>query len=846
MKMLRSAIVCLGLLLGPWFYAGAATAADAAGNTPPPIKTREQLFLEVFKRAPVNVPVSSYVAVMVDGVLQQKVKAVLPQGEQDILLESKPVLGFLSQVLRSEIVQRLEGKIDGQGWINGAALDEAGLLTLFDLRKFEFSINTAPEMRETRIRYLNQPMLDPLSVDAIRPAPVSAFLNFNLKGVARRDTAASAALEQTELGFAADGALNLHGVVLEGSAFAKSGAKNALHRGDVRMVYDQPQRALRYSAGDLRYPVVGYQSLVTMGGVGVAKDFSLQPHVPTYRTGQFEFYLESPAEVKIWVNESLVNTLQLPAGTHDIRGLTPAIGANDIRLVIEDSAGRRQTLHFSFIYNPILLDKGRSLYSYNAGFLRELKDGAYAYDTKQPVVSASYLQGVTDATTLGAYIQADTARTLLGVKALHVLSIGTLQLDAAANRSDDARWDKAAKVELTSTPAANGRPQIQSQASVEYLGKDFGAINTFAPAPGNVLNFVASLAAPLGNGITAQINGSYSRTHAQGLVDAYGASARLSRRWGKYTTGSMALRQRRSIDGETQTELLFGISFSYAAGTSSVYVAKELESDAITSRWDSGRPGNASAPYAFASTRLGPDQRELIGGGGYWGNQGQVEASHTRTEIRQAAGGSDRDETTLRLQSALVFADSKFAFARPVAENFVIVTGKDGLAAVDMKVDPDGKGGSRARSNWLSPAVLGDVASYRLRELRIEPVNPPLGVTPEKLTFSMAPTYKSGFLLTLGKELKIVAIGKLVDAKRAPLAHLAIEIRSIDRSDEKSVSTVTSRSGGFQLPDIKPGRYEIRSSSTTRWAGLTVDIPEAKDGLYRLGDLVLLPNLGFP
>lgn len=856
LKMLRLVLVCLGLLLGPCFHAGAATAADATRNTPPavadnpppgdrspPNRTREQLFLDVFKREPTNVPVSSYVSVVVDGVPQQKVKAVLPQGEQDILLEGKPVLGLLSQALRTEIVQRLEGKIDSQGWINGASLDEAGLSTLFNLRKFEFSINTSPDMRETRIRYLSQPMLDPLSVDAIRPAPVSGFLNFNLKGVARRDTAASAAYEQTELGFAADGALNLHGVVVEGSAFAQSGGEDALHRGDVRIVYDQPQRMLRYSAGDLRYPVVGYQSLITMGGVGVAKDFSLQPHVPTYRTGRFEFYLESPAEVKIWVNQSQVNTLQLPAGTHDIRGLAPAIGANDIRLVIEDSAGRREILHFSFIYNPNLLDKGKRLYSYNAGFRRELKDGVYAYDTNKPVLSASYLQGLTDTTTLGAYMQADKARALLGIKALHVLSIGTLQLDAAANRSDDARWDMAAKVELTSAPAAHGRPQIQSQAYVEYLGRNFGSMNAYAPAPGNVLNFVGSLIAPVGNGITAQINGSYAHARADGLVAAYGASALLVRRWGKYTTGSMALRHRRSIHGETKTELLFGVSFSYGSGTSSVYVAKELESNSITSRWDSGRPGNSSAPYAFASTRLASDQRELIGGGGYWGNQGLVEASHTRTEIERAAGRSDRDETTLRLQSAIVFADSKFALARPVAENFVIVTGKDGLAAVDMKVDPDSKGGSRARSNWLSPAVLGDVASYRLRDLRVEPVNPPLGATPEKLTFSIAPTYKSGFLLKLGKELRIVAIGKLVDGKRQPLAHLPIEIRSIDRSEEKSVSTTTGRSGGFQIPDIKPGRYEIRPSSTTRWASLAVDIPEAKDGMCRLGDLVLLPGL---
>jgi len=37
-------------------------------------------------------------------------------------------------------------------------------------------------------------------------------------------------------------------------------------RGNVRLVYDLPQRALRFTAGDLSYPVFGYQTMVNMAG----------------------------------------------------------------------------------------------------------------------------------------------------------------------------------------------------------------------------------------------------------------------------------------------------------------------------------------------------------------------------------------------------------------------------------------------------------------------------------------------------------------------------------------------------------------------------------------------------
>ncbi len=151
------------------------------------------------------------------------------------------------------------------------------------------------------------------------------------------------------------------------------------------------------------------------------------------------------------------------------------------RLVIEDNAGRREVLHFSFIFNPILLEKGRNLFSYNAGFQRELKGGIYQYDTKKPVLSASYLEGMTDETTLGVYTQADASRSLFGVKAVHVLDAGTLQLDLASSRSGSAKQDLAVKIDWIRIPDTRGGPAVQSQLSVEYLGKNFGAIATSSP-----------------------------------------------------------------------------------------------------------------------------------------------------------------------------------------------------------------------------------------------------------------------------------------------------------------------------------------------------------------------------
>ena len=849
MTMIRQPVVRLGLILALSFAPTALPAGDTtvaplppADDRPASDRLRDELFLAVFKHPPPNIPVSSYVMVVVDGDTRQKVKAVLSPGDgQEVLLEGKAVIALLKNVLRADLLSGLERRIDSQGWLRRADLDAAGVATAFNRRKFEFSIETAPGLRETKVRYLNRPLTDPFSVDAIRPAAVSGFLNFNVKGTADAYSTASSARDQTQAALATDGALNVRGVVLEGSAYGQTGVARPLQRGDLRLVYDLPRRALRFTAGDLSYPVFGYQTMVNLGGIGLTKDFSLQPYVPTYRTSEFEFYLDRPSEVKMWVNNSLVNTLQLPAGAHDIRGLLPAVGQNDINLVIEDGAGRRQVLHFAFIYNPTLLNKGMRLFSYNAGFRRELVNGLYHYDTRHPVLSASYLEGLTEETTLGAYLQADDTRALYGFRALHNFALGTLQLDTAASHSGLIPWDVGTKLALTTLPARDGQG-AQSQVSVEYLGRNFGSIDMATPMQRTAVNYTVSVSVPLGRGLTGQISGNYASARGPGAADIYGAAATLTRRWGRYTSGTLSLRRHRAINEAPQTDVLFGLSFSFSKGAASFYAAKELESNTVTSSWESGRSTNVSAPYAFASARVAADSREYQAGGGYWGNQGYAEASYTRDESGQGADRSARDETALRLQTTLVFADGTFALARPVAENFAIVTGQEGLVNVAMKVEPDGQGGSRARSDWLSPAVLADLPSYRLRDVHVEPVDAPLGATPDRTNFLLAPTYKSGFLLKLGREPSIIAVGRLVNDAREPVAHLPIEIRRLDQPGGLPASTFTSRSGGFQLPDIKPGRYEILAPDNPRWGRATVTIPATRAGLFRLGDVILPPG----
>jgi outer membrane usher protein len=820
------------------FFASMPVTVIANSDADTPYqKTREELFLDIFKNPTPNIPVNSYILVLFNDGMEQKMKVVMPQGKQEMLLEGKLLIKILSQqLLNEDALQQLEHKIDAEGWLNINAFKGTGVSTSFNPSKFELTVTTLPSIRKKKVSHLSAPIFVPSKAHSIPPAPISGFINFEHKVLVGRTKRANPSSYQPQTGISASGAINVMGVVVETSVSSQTSKVNSLQRGDIRLVYDQPHRALRYTLGDLKYPTIGYQRTLEVGGIGVAKDFSLQPYVPNHREKNLEFYLEQPSTVDVWVNESLVSSLELPAGRHDIRGFSPALGQNDTRLVIENASGQEKVMHYSYVFNSKVLSKGKSQFFYNAGFSRTFEDGIYHYDSNKPVLSASYRMGIADQTNLIIYAQTDYLQSLIGTSALHTLPTSTLQVDIAASQSVSGKQASVAKISWNNIPKKNDRFKKTSQLSMEYLGKNFGLTDTSSKTQRDVINLNATVALQIGSRLSVSMSGAFAPSRDVGSADSHRGSAGLSYKWGKAVWINSAIRRNRSSNSLMQTEILFGISSTFSNNLGDFYVAKEIESNSLVSTWNS-RSGNT---YKYGSARVGSDKREYRTGVGYHGSQGLAELSHfsTRTTNQDINGSLGSDDTVLLLQTALVLANSTIALARPVKNGFAIIKGNKGLSGIEMMVDPIGGGGMNAKSNWLSPAVLVDIPNYQLQKMNIEPVNPTLGVTPKKMNFSLFSAYKSGFLIEVGKERTIFAIGRLVDKQQAPLANTPIQIRHIkdaDNLDEKVVHTVTSQSGRFQMSEIKPGYYEI----TTELGSVTVEVVESDQGISRLGDLVV-------
>lgn len=799
-------------------------------------KIREELYRKVFNMAPPKLPTDIYVSLLINGKKEGKIKITFSEDRSDIYFPGSQIIVVLSDILKPEIHNEIVGNIDSERRLTRRLLEKVGIPTVFNARKYQLSITVPKEFRGTQVLRLFGKEVDPYTVDAIAPNPFSGYLNFNAKEMFKYPQLNACNSARQPLGVNLNGALNWNGLVLEESAYYQESSVTPLQRNDIRMIYDRPKKSMRYTAGDLRYPTVGYQSVVNIGGIGISKDFSLQPHVNSYPVSDFEFFLENPSEVEVWINGSLARTLQLDPGSHDIRGFSFSTGENDVELKITDISGQEQNLQFSFVHEPALLAPGKEQFSYNLGLRRRIKDMDYIYDIKAPILSLFYRRGVNNFLTLGGYSQVNSRQALVGIEGIRALPVGKFQFDLAGSIIEGIGTDLAAKLSFKHLPKPpRTRSGLRWRTDAEYIGNRFGRIMNSVPNNSAVMKLSSSVSFPLGYDAYAGMGGRYTIMRGHDLHDTFTLSSSLRRTWMKHLKTNVTVQHSRDRSGWASTDILVGMFWSFFSENHGFTVSKTTDRD-IELRWDNRNsstvPGKARAS---ATAKSGSERNEYRMKMGYTGNQGFTELTHRLTDPNNQNNKGLQHQTSITLQSALVYVDGNLAFSRSVTDGFVLIKNVENLKNSTVAVNPSSRG-YQAKSNRLGPAVLNYLPSYRLKKVIAKPIDPPLGYIPQKTHFTLFPTYKSGYVLYLGSEKTIIVIGSLFDENGEPITNQLIKVISLDDSQAEPLIAFTNRKGQFQLLGVKSGRYEIRPAESSKWKPVSFEITEGKEGIYRLGE----------
>jgi outer membrane usher protein len=802
-----------------------ASAAPSAALSPP---TDEALFANVFKRPDRSDRVP--VVLVIDGVFVGQAIMRLRPGAAP-LVPAEPLFTSLAPRLRAELRPRLQETAHG-GQVSLDDLRALGLDVEYEKAELELRVFVPAALTEEKSHSLRGNGAPPEAAGALRPSDVSGFLNARAGG-ADTWTTGDAPTSRVPLHLNLDSALSVGGWLLEGKAdFAD--APMGAHRGDVLLSRDDPESALRYLAGDFAVQPTALQPSYPLLGLGVTRNFALQPYRVIQPIGEFDFTLEQPSTVTVLVNGAPVRTLSLPAGRHDVRDLPLGPGVNDVELLIQDPAGVQRRIAFSSANPGELLAPGVVQYAVNLGAPLVADVGARDYAWTRPVLSARRRWGALPMLTVGASFDGDLERQRAGGELTLATTLGTLSLDMSASadtaqglgHAESARYDYA---------RVTGGTRV---TTFTVVGRHHAAaFRTLGPVAADELygeELTISASHRLPGAINATVSGRYrvGRAHP----DAQDASLRLSRSFGLLSVDGMLSAQRDGVSPD-QLRVLVGVRVTLPDAHGTVFATARTSTVEGTSSEAVYTTQAGPPPGGIITTVSVQENPESVGASGTVSYVGNRLTSSVSTTTALDTGGAWATQTTaLELGTGLAFAGGEVGWSRPVADSFVIVARNPTVAAHDVEVNP-ALGGYAARADGFGPAVLPNLEPYRVTTVVVRAPTLPTGYSLGSESHVVLPAHKTGTLLRVGEEGTVFLRGSLQHADGKPVAFATGEVTPVEGSAAPLV-LMTNRAGRFSLVGLRPGRYELRLSDGAS-KPLVIEIPNGTTGLHSTGALVV-------
>lgn len=758
----------------------------------------------------------------------------------------------------------------------------AGLGVTFDAGLMELVFEPTADQRPTGALSLTGTNPKPAGPEAasVKPAAVAGYLNLFAGADHRWSDARGSA--QTSGNLDVEAVVRVWDVVLEGM-FGYDGKVDTFqcpaeavcdvrHRAGVkrqysRAIYDLPGERLRFQLGDTAISNSGLQS--TSDFLGLRIDHTPQTFAPgeTSRpTGNSTLRIERPSDVEVRVNGFSMHQLKLRPGVYSLNDLPLQAGANNIELLITDDTGAQRTVQFTRFSSESLLAPGRMEWSAGAGVPSYLRDNDRKYRMGEWIGSMFARYGITDGLTGEINAQADPDVRQAGLGLYMALPIGFLGLQGAVTHSDSGfGYGAIASYELSNFEGLahhlwrGGRDSFRLGA--EYRSDDYRTVGAFQSLDSGILlptynyswRFDASYSIPLTERISATLSGRYQIGNDDAFKispltvsrDRYGVDLTLTAPLTEWMSGSLSagwgndslLRDVTRPDRD-DPEFRFGVRLSirpddriklgarYDSRSHEIGLEGQWSQQSGLDRWD-----------ASVGSYRNDDTGGVMGNAtvGYVGNRFEARASHAsgvRTSDSRLQPADNR--SSVRAGAAIAFAGSKVAVGAPVRGNaFAIVHPHESIAGKDITVGSREQ--PRAVTDWLGPALVGNLPAYAASNLALDVDDLPTGYSLGEGGFTTYAPHRAGYAVEVGSAYSISAYGTLLTAAGEPVALLSGMARSTEHPG-KEVAIFTNSAGKFGAEGLAPGRWTIEMAAEPP-VRFQIEVPKSADGLFRAGTL---------
>ncbi len=820
--------------------------------------------------------------------------------EQTVQIADASVVGKKAPGASSSAVQlvsqQLEKKEPGDlgggkpSYLSLATLNDRGINMRYNPLNLELELFPAVDQRPTSTLSFKQ-NTEQESVTLEQPAYVSAYLNMHLAGsYISQNAYGRTGAEAPTLDL--DGAVRVGPYVVETEGtFYNPGIQwfspgyfqdYVFYRRGTRLVYDLPDEAIRVRVGDVSPQSIGFQTAPDLLGISADVSYAqLQPQKSIRPTGSHSFRIERPSNVDIIVDNVLIKHIRLGPGNYDLTDLPLNPGANNVKLVIEDDTGQRQTLEFTGFSGQELLSPGVSEWSINAG-IKSYDMGAvdpglspaasspvnttlvnksasstfYAqreYFFNEPAMTGFYKSGILDWLTVRANFQSDTSLAMGGAGAAAQTMNGFISARLAASEAYSGGSGFAAQLGYDYNKLNWFGYNASFRVLGEYRTHDFETVGTYM-AP---LDYSAYLSATytqhLPWSITGGISFSYyfaDHTSVSDPGNRWEVDATLSTQLSDSLSASLSLGYSQDQTGNTsaccvsnqngfQGFLRFAWTPEAHVIASASYDSRSQSTQAsITELSDKAGVGSWNASAITESSADG--QSTVSGSASYLANRAEFYFNHAADFSGPGYGGLDRPYSTQELTSAgvatsFVYADGAWGVGRRIANGFALITPHESLQGSPVVV---GEAESHvAESDWLGPAVVPSASPYRQTRVSYDAPGAPAGYDLGSAAFDMKAPYKAGYNLTAGSAYTVTAMGTLLDAEGQPLPLLAGEAREANKEKGRKVELFTNRAGRFGAQGLAPGKWIIEMPTDPEPSHYVIEIREGVTGLHNAGTL---------
>ncbi len=735
----------------------------------------------------------------------------------------------LAPLMSEEGLARFALRLGNAPSVSAEEVASAGIRLRFDPSSLEIHVERVDPLIAPLVRIGSVTDTAPMPI-TLEPEAFSAYLNI------AGDVLLSDFSELDTPSLLLTGAVRYRGVVLEfdGGFDSSSGLGSRFYRRAARLVYDEPGRQRRWTAGDIQLSNLSIVGGTLLGGVGVEKGrrnfLGFQPLTPL---GGQQVLLERDSTVEVFVAGEQVQTLQLAAGPYDLAELRAQYAGRDTQLFITDITGRRQLAEFEALSSTVDLAAGEDEYSAGIGLIPRRFNTQPVYEGL-PAFSGYYRRGLTDRLAIGGVLQVSEDVQVLGaeVSAAPRGIPGRIELAGAISTGDKTGFALRGAYSLQFGTVGDRQFSI----AADYRSDGFTTlVEDLGLRRAQTLNVSANYSQSIGER-TSVVAGAnlFQRDGFPNTRSAYVDVIHRTRHFRvtggiEYGSGSFA--------NEFGVRIAVSVPLGRSSRAEAGYNSRRDDFRAFVSRSHDDQVGSWGYDLGVRRTS---GFASIDASGTYVGNRFFTRAvlSSGGADI---SGITDRQQARLQVGTSIAYAGGAVAIGRPIQDSFVIASPHPSMAGEQVVV---GRSIHERRYDGISGtfggALAGNVNSYSRQNIVYDIASGARGHDIGSGIETVEPPYRSGYRLIVGSAATVTAFGFLsLPSGRAEL--VAGTITSPDDGEFGTQPFFTNSSGRFAIPGLKPGRtYRVRLNGGG--TDYTIRVPESADALLQLGDILMVPE----